>query len=131
MLSQSVLKCRYFSINRYLNRPLSSSSRPVAEFDQCIDDYSNIETSETRRKHPGAFDRRIVQLPERLKNAAEKIIQNTSADGNLSQLAKNLENHLVFKKAPLSESCFNGIKAKCTEKVLASYPIIGNSIWFM
>lgn len=121
-----ILNCRYNQIYCHFNRSLSSSSRPVAKFDQCVENEFNTVTSEPRRrKHPGVFNRRTVQMPERLKNAAEKIIKNTSADDNLLESAKNLKNHLVFKKAPLSEFCVKEIEAKCTKKVLATYPSLG------
>lgn len=123
-----VINNRCISINRYFNRFLSSSSRPIAKFDQCVEDHFTSVTSEPKKRNPpGGLDRRTVQLPERLKKAAEKII-NTLVNENLIQNAKALNNHLVFKKAPLSESSLKEIEAKCTEKVLATYPAFGNNM---
>jgi hypothetical protein len=112
---------RIYLSNKFLNSSFSSSSRPIAKFDK------DIETLRLNPqvKHLGVFNHSAVKLPEQLKKAIEKILISCP-DASLTQNAEILNNHLIFKKPPLTETKLNEIKVTCTEKV--SHPFPGKSI---
>lgn len=128
MLSRSVITSRSYFSHKQINRSLSSSSRPVAKFDENLEEIVNTSKISKDRKSnrlTGVFDRRPVQLPRLLKEAVDNIIKKTS-DGNLFENAKNLNDHLVFKKPPLTSSKLKEIESQCTQKVLTKFPPLGN-----
>jgi len=108
------MQSRKYLSSKYLNSSLSTSSRPIAKFDVSSDKDSDIQTPELnpKVKHLGVFNHSTVKLPEQLKKAIDKILSSCS-DSNLARNAEILENHLIFKKPPLTETKLQEIKVKC------------------
>lgn len=102
----------------------SSSTRPIAKFEQCIEEPVQDNNKSKGSKHPGSFHQRVVCLPEKLREAVDKLLGNSS-DSNLFKNAKVLNYHLMFKKPPLSEAQLKAIQISCTEKLASSYNMPG------
>ena len=119
---------------KYLSCRLSSSSRPIANFEPFIDD--NVITSQNQQsqnnyvsvKHSGMLgNRSTVRLPDSLVEAAEKIAENRN-DQNLKKIAKYLNDHLVFKKPPLTQSQIKELEANCAELIHSIHPLPGKQL---
>lgn len=112
---------------RYLSKKLTSCSfgsslRPIAKFDNSVNRDSNCPTLELLEKenHFGIKSHNVVKLPERLKEAVDKIL-GSCQDGNLIKNSEILNHHLIFKKPPLTQSKLKEIEVSCTERVSATH----------
>ena len=118
----NVILIRRCSSRKLLNCSFSSSLRPLAKFEQIVEDYLD-KNKERQKQLPGVFNTgSTVILPERLKEAVDTIL-NSSSDTNLYQNAKILNNHLVFKKPPLTENQLKEIESACAAKLAETHPL--------
>ena len=102
---------------------MSTSYRPLASLDQQVEERLNEPDSEIKvRRHPGVFNRGIVQLPDQLKEAVDNIITDKSV-ASLYNHAKELNYHLIYKKPPVSAEDLNSLKKTCREEVEKDFPI--------
>ena len=112
-------------------RWMSTSYRPLAALDQQVEESLKESNSQVKtRRHPGVFNRDIVRLPDQLKEAIDKIIADKSVTA-LYQSAKELNNHLVFKKPPMRPEDLNNLKLSCREKIDESSPLPIGTLFFV
>ena len=118
------LKCLSSSksvTSQLISRWLSTANRPVAILEEQVEE--NLSKNEISvKKHPGVFNRGVVRLPDELKMAVDRVIADKSAD-NLVENGRELNNHIIYKKPPLSQEQLNQLKLECQEKVVSSNPI--------
>ncbi len=120
--SRNVIR-RCFS-RKFLSNSFSSLSRPIAKFEQFVEDGDSQTSATSKQKqHPGIVNHSSVILPERLKEAVDKIL-NSSSDANLLQNAKILKYHLAFKKPPLTENQLKEIESSCATKLVTTHPLL-------
>lgn len=75
-------------------------------------------------------NRSIVRLPDQLKEAIDNIIADKSVAA-LYQSAKELNNHLVFKKPPMRAEDLNVLKLTCKEEVDKCSPLPIGTLLFL
>lgn len=84
------------------------SMRPLVKLDAQVED--DVDQRGVKPKnHRGIFNRGVSRLPEKLLNAISKTIESMS-NKSLLQESKKLNNHLIFKKPPLSADDIDAIK---------------------
>jgi len=82
--------------------------RPLVKLDAQVED--DVDQRGVKPKnHRGIFNRGVSRLPEKLLNAISKTIESMS-NKSLLQESKKLNNHLIFKKPPLSADDIDAIK---------------------
>jgi len=116
-ISMAMLICRRVSLLRNSKPSVrwSSSIRPLAKLDTRVEDEIN-QGQVKPKSHHGIFNRGVSQLPEKLLNAISKIVEDIS-DKSLLQESRKLNNHLIFKKPPLSPDDMNAIRMETEQEV--------------
>ncbi|XP_057381358.1 methyltransferase-like protein 17, mitochondrial [Daphnia carinata] len=119
---RNLLHSRCYLSKNITSCSFGSSLRPIAKFDHPVNRDSNCPTLELPQKDSsfGIKSHNIVKLPERLKEAVDKIL-GSYQDRNLINNSESLNHHLIFKKPPLTESQLKQIEVSCTERVSATH----------
>ena len=102
---------------------MSTANRPIAVLDDSVEEAIN-KGQQVSKKHAGIFNRGIVRLPDKLKEAVDRIITDQT-DGQLLEAAKKLNNHIAFKKPPLTAEEIENLKKECQRKVVNDNPVPG------
>lgn len=111
--------------SKQCHRWMSTANRPIAALDTKVEEGINKGDVETRR-HAGVYNRGIVRLPDELKEAVDRIIADRSS-GQLKEGAYKLNNHIAFKKPPMTAEELEQLKVDCQKKVAEENPIPGLS----
>ena len=99
---------------------MSTCHRPKIELDKDVEEkLSDPSFKMKARKHPGTFNCGVISLPVQLQEAIARVI-NDKSEKDLLKRAEMLNNHLKFKKPPLTAEQERKIRDEIRQKIAAS-----------
>ena len=104
-----------------LIRWMSTPFRPKVVLDQQLkEQLTDSSLNAKARRHPGIVHLKTVRLPDSFYDAVNKVVTDRSLK-DLTRRASELNNHLVFKKPPLTDEDLEQVRAAVNRKVVQKF----------